>query len=91
MSECPDQAASLRLRKLNWLCRRGMKELDVLLERFIAEESSALKLGQWPELEALLALEDDKLWDYLQQPESDEAAEFRHLLINISHGINRAN
>ena len=25
---------TVRLGKLKWLCRRGMKELDVLLERF---------------------------------------------------------
>jgi hypothetical protein len=34
----------------------------------------------------LLALEDDLLWDYLQQPKSDKAEPFRTLLLNISHG-----
>ena len=24
--------------RIRWLCRRGMKELDVLLERFVSQE-----------------------------------------------------
>ena len=26
-----------RVRKIKWLCRRGMKELDIMLERFVDE------------------------------------------------------
>ena len=57
-----------RVRRLKWLCRRGMKELDVLLDAFLRAQETALAHGQWPEFEALLALEDDVLWDYLQSP-----------------------
>ena len=55
-----------RLGRLRWRCRRGMKELDVLLEAFVAAESAALADGAWPEFEALLESEDDRLWDWLQ-------------------------
>jgi succinate dehydrogenase flavin-adding protein (antitoxin of CptAB toxin-antitoxin module) len=45
-----------------------MKELDVLLENFVASNAAAIQAGQWPELESLLALEDDRLWDLLVSP-----------------------
>ena len=57
-----------RVRRLRWLCRRGMKELDVLLDAFLHSEQAALERGEWPDFESLLALEDDVLWDYLQSP-----------------------
>ena len=55
-----------RLQRLRWLCRRGMKELDVLLEAFLAREAPRLEQGAFPEFETLLACEDDQLWDWLQ-------------------------
>jgi antitoxin CptB len=52
-------------RKLLWRCRRGMKELDVLLERFArqryAQASSAERLA----FGRLLELPDPELADYL--------------------------
>jgi antitoxin CptB len=60
----------LRIRKLRWLCRRGMKELDVLLEAFLAREAEALRDGAWPELETLLAEEDDVIWHWVLDPRS---------------------
>lgn len=86
MSEQEYKVTDLRVRKLKWLCRRGMKELDVLLERFIANQEAEIGQGAWPELESLLALEDDQLWDCVQHPES-ASAQFHKLLRSISHGI----
>ncbi|NIN58519.1 MAG: succinate dehydrogenase assembly factor 2 [Xanthomonadales bacterium] len=54
-----------RMRRLRWLCRRGMKELDVLLEAFMAAQEEALMQGDWPQLEDFLKEEDDRLWDWL--------------------------
>ena len=69
-----------RIRKLRWLCRRGMKELDILLERFVNAQAQALETGDWPALESLLATEDDVLWDLLQDPATSDDAAFRVLL-----------
>jgi len=63
-----------------------MKELDVLLERFIANQEAAIGQGAWPELESLLALEDDRLWDCVLHPQS-ASTQFQKLLRSISHGI----
>ena len=72
-----------RISRLRWLCRRGMKELDILLERFIEDHEAALSGGAWPELEQLLETEDDVLWDWFQDPSKPGAAEFRSLLKQI--------
>lgn len=60
----------MRIRRLRWLCRRGMKELDVLLERFVDTQAGALAAGAWPELEQLLAEEDDQLWRWVLRPDT---------------------
>ena len=54
-----------RLRKLRWQSRRGMKELDVLFEAFFDKQANALLEGSWPQMEALLAQEDDVLFDWI--------------------------
>ncbi len=55
-----------RIRKLRWMCRRGMKELDVLFEKFLEHHADELRSGQWEELEALLDEEDDRIWAWVQ-------------------------
>ena len=72
-----------RVRKLKWLCRRGMKELDMLLERFIDINEESLAEGSWPELEALLQTEDDVLWDWFQD---SSASPYQELLDRICRG-----
>ncbi|HET6564906.1 MAG TPA: succinate dehydrogenase assembly factor 2 [Xanthomonadales bacterium] len=84
MEQAPPPAGDMRLRKLKWLCRRGMKELDVLLEDFLASNTAALQAGEWPELEDLLALEDDQLWDYVLNPDANRTDRFHRLLFAIS-------
>ena len=53
-----------------------MKELDVMLERFLERQESALAEGGWPELEALLDAEDDRQdGQRLARPGQDDDAE----------------
>ena len=75
-----------RVRKLKWLCRRGMKELDILLERFINNHQESLADGSWPELEALLRTEDDVLWDWFQDSSTPAASRYQDLLNKIRRG-----
>jgi antitoxin CptB len=77
-----------RLRKLNWLCRRGMKELDILLQGFTARHHNALTEGAWPEFEELLQTEDDLLWDWLMNPSSQDVGGFSSLLDEIRRAGN---
>ncbi len=52
-------------RRLLWRCRRGMKELDVLLERFARRELPGYGREQRRTLDRLLELPDPELVDYL--------------------------
>ena len=80
----------VRIKKLKWLCRRGMKELDILLQRFLAESEQQLVEGAWPEFEDFLQSEDDRMWAWLQHPDRAEAVRYRRLLYNIRNGATSA-
>jgi antitoxin CptB len=52
-------------RRLLWRCRRGMKELDVLLERYVRPRLAAASGEERATLTQLLELPDPLLSDYL--------------------------
>lgn len=52
-------------RRLLWRCRRGMKELDVLLERYVRSRLSNASSEERQTLTQLLELPDPLLADYL--------------------------
>jgi antitoxin CptB len=53
------------LKRLRWQCRRGMREMDMLLERWLdTQYAGADPLYQRAFVE-LLHTEDDQLWDWL--------------------------
>jgi antitoxin CptB len=54
-----------RAGRLRWRCRRGMKELDALLTRYLDGPLVSADRLEWDRFEALLACEDDQLWDWL--------------------------
>ncbi|HET7370122.1 MAG TPA: succinate dehydrogenase assembly factor 2 [Gammaproteobacteria bacterium] len=51
--------------RLRWHCRRGMKELDVLLERYLEQRYDAATPDERAAFETLLTLPDPQLLDYL--------------------------
>ncbi len=51
------------LERLKWRSRRGLLELDLVFERFWAEEGAKLDEKQAAALEKLLALPDNDLLD----------------------------
>ncbi|MFN2157179.1 MAG: succinate dehydrogenase assembly factor 2 [Anaerolineae bacterium] len=63
MSGTEDDA--LRLQRLRWQCRRGMLELDLLLNNFLDQAWSDLDDARRHTLERLLAVEDQVLIDWL--------------------------
>ena len=50
------------LRRLRWRCRRGMRELDQLLNRWLDQQWAASSEAERGVFLQLLACEDDKLW-----------------------------
>lgn len=51
--------------RLRWRCRRGVKELDVLLERFLARHLARLSPAQVATLGRLLDATDPDLMDWV--------------------------
>ena len=49
--------------RLKWKCRRGLLELDLVLERFVDRNASALDEDELARLRELLELPDNDLWD----------------------------
>jgi antitoxin CptB len=64
-SVTPTTTLDPEARRLLWRCRRGMKELDVLLERFARRELPQASAGQRQTLARFLELPDPVLVDYL--------------------------
>jgi len=52
-------------RRLAWRCRRGLLELDIVLQRFVALEFTNLSSLELTALDALLALPDNDFWGLL--------------------------
>ncbi len=51
--------------RLSWQCRRGMLELDILLQGFLQREFANLDTEQIQALERLLEMPDQLLLEYL--------------------------
>jgi antitoxin CptB len=54
-----------RLRRIRWRCRRGMLENDLVLGRFLDANATTLSEEDVANLDALLDMTDDRLWDLL--------------------------
>jgi antitoxin CptB len=75
MSSSTDEAIVLQQRQLRWQCRRGMKELDFLLVRYLDTHFSAASATDRQNFVRLLTVEDDQLWAWFlgrSQPEDSE-------------------
>jgi antitoxin CptB len=77
----PLPAASLA--RMRWRCRRGMKELDLLLIGWLDTRFEAASEAQRGEFEALLELPDPQLALYLLRREPPEQAPRAALVASI--------
>jgi antitoxin CptB len=57
-----DAQDDIQMRRLAWRCRRGMLELDIVLQRFIALHFNDLSLAQLQAFDDLLELPDNDFW-----------------------------
>jgi len=51
--------------RIRWQCRRGLLELDLVLERFLRENSGQLTSMELDMFCRLLAAPDNDLWDWI--------------------------
>lgn len=78
MSEESAQRARAR-----WLCRRGMKELDVLLTGFMDAHYDAMTPQEQTSFQAVLELPDPDLWACLVSGHSTGDPSLDHVIARI--------
>jgi antitoxin CptB len=62
--------------KLRWRCRRGMKELDILLTRYVDERYGAASAEEQQAFQRLLETQDPVIYAYFlgQEPPPEHLA-----------------
>ena len=55
--------SELEKKRLAWRCRRGMLELDIVLQKFIEGHFVSLSEAELYQLDALLDYPDNDFWD----------------------------
>jgi antitoxin CptB len=71
------------LAALRWRCRRGMRELDQLLQRYLERGWPGADDGERGLFLRLLDCEDDKLWQWCMGLDRAEDAELQGLVERI--------
>ncbi len=71
------------VKRLRWRCRRGMRELDQLLERWLDREYTAASEEQRGVFRRLLDCEDDRLWRWFLGHETSDDVEIAALVDRI--------
>lgn len=69
--------------KIKWQCRRGMLELDLILNEFMTTHFDQLSPVKIEQLEALLTYPDPQLYVWLigqEEPTDQELAEIVHTI-----------
>jgi len=72
-----------QLARLRWRCRRGMRELDQLLERWLGQRWEAASEAECGVFLRLVDSEDDRLWAWFMGHEVPEDAELAALIHTI--------
>ena len=84
MSEYSATAGSLDRGRIRWRCRRGMRELDVLLETYLNHHFDQAAAPEQAQFLHLLDQEDPDIWAWLighAQP----AAELADVILHLQH------
>lgn len=74
-----------KLAKLRWRCRRGMLELDMILQKFFDEEYAHMSQSKQDIFADLLEENDQDLHSWLLGKEFPENAKYQDLIMVIRH------
>ena len=78
-----NEADERELRRLRWRCRRGMRELDQLFERYLERAWRQASEAERGVFLRLLEVEDDKLWHWFMGHDTPTDAELAELVTRI--------
>ena len=68
------------LNRLRWKCRRGMLELDLVLNQFLEQDFSTLDVPAQQAFETLLEAGDEDLWALISDEQKIPAAELQSVI-----------
>lgn len=68
------------LARLKWACRRGMKELDVLLEHYLEHEFPSASPQLQAAFRAVLELDDPVLWYYVMERDRPQDEDMQRVI-----------
>jgi antitoxin CptB len=73
-----------RVYTLKWRCRRGMKELDMLLTRYLERDYYTSTIEQKQAFEVLLEKSDPEILDYILGKSVPETPELDYVVCRLS-------
>jgi len=82
----PITEENLEIKRLRWRCRRGMRELDQLMLRYLDQRWLTADDAERAFFLQLLDCEDDKLWRWfmgLERPENADLDDFVTLISDL--------
>lgn len=74
--------------QLRWRCRRGMLELDLLLQTFFDAHFDQLTADEQTVFKHLLSIEDQYLWYYFIDAKQADDAALQALIDKIKRAVN---
>ena len=66
--------------RARWRCRRGLLELDIVLQRFMDQYYTQLDESGLEQFERLLALPDNDLWDLITARQANTDDQWQQVL-----------
>jgi len=60
------QMSAEELNRLRWQCRRGLLELDLVLERFLEKYGDRMQGERLSSFQTLLTFTDNEIWDLIR-------------------------
>jgi antitoxin CptB len=70
-------------RRLAWRCRRGMLELDIILQKFVNEQFGSLHMDELQVFDELLDLPDNDFWELIRNTEPAEDESLQSVLTKL--------
>jgi antitoxin CptB len=69
-------------RRLAWRCRRGMLEIDIVLQKFVTTYFNELTLTELESFDELLAMTDKDLWSVLSMKNLHLKSELQQSIVD---------
>lgn len=82
-SDSAGAQARVQVARLRWRCRRGMKELDVVLERYLQQRYPSAPAAEQQAFQALLDLPDPQLLALVMQRDVPADPEWVHVIAKL--------